>query len=155
MMLIPIIAGVSISIQSAVNGNLGAKTSSLVSSALSFLTGTVSLTVAVILFGNGDILAVKEVPAWQWLAAVCGILFITIMVFIVPRIGVTATTVTVIIGQLIASLAVDHNGWFLTDISSFSLRKGLGIMLLLGSLFFVYKDREKEKAVSDLEKSAQ
>ncbi len=28
-------------------------------------------------------------------------------------------------------------------------------MLLLGSLFFVYKDREKEEAVSDLKKSAQ
>ncbi len=152
MMLVPLIAGVSISVQSAVNGSLGAKTSSLVSAALSFLTGSVSLAAAVFFFGGGDILAVKEVPAWQLLAAACGILFISIMVYVVSKIGVTATTVTVIIGQLTASLAIDHYGWFHSEVNLFGLKRLLGVILLLGSLYFVYKD--KEKAVHNLKKSA-
>lgn len=154
MVLVPIIAGVSISVQAAVNGSLGAKTSSLVSAALSFFTGAASLTAAVVFLGSGDISAVKNVPVWQLLAAVCGILFISIMVYVVPKIGVTAATVTVIIGQLIASLAIDHFGWFLTEVSPFGLKRLLGVILLLGSLYFVYKGREEEESESVFEKSA-
>ncbi|WP_206435583.1 DMT family transporter [Siminovitchia acidinfaciens] len=128
MVLVPIIAGVSISVQAAVNGSLGAKTSSLVSAALSFFTGATSLAAAVVFLGNGDVFVVKDVPAWQLLAAVCGILFITIMVYVVPKIGVTAATVTVIIGQLIASLAIDHFGWFLTEVNPFGLKRLLGVI---------------------------
>ncbi|VEF49102.1 Uncharacterized protein conserved in bacteria [Bacillus freudenreichii] len=155
MVLVPIIAGVSISVQAAVNGSLGAKTSSLVSAALSFFTGAASLAAAVLFLGNGDVFAVKDVPAWQLLAAVCGILFITIMVYVVPKIGVTAATVTVIIGQLIASLAIDHFGWFLTEVNPFGLKRLLGVILLLGSLYFVYKGKEGEKPVAGLKKSVQ
>lgn len=154
MVLVPIIAGVSISVQAAVNGSLGAKTSSLASAALSFFTGAASLAVAVVFLGSGDIFAVKDVPAWQLLAAVCGILFISIMVYVVPKIGVTAATVTVIIGQLIASLAIDHFGWFLTEVNPFSLKRLLGVILLLGSLYFVYKGKEEKKPASGLKKSA-
>lgn len=153
MVLVPLIGGVSIGVQAAVNGSLGAKTSSLVSAALSFLTGTAMLIVVVLLLGGGDVFAVKEVPAWQLLAAVCGVLFISIMVYVVPKIGVTSTTVTIIVGQLTASLAIDHFGWFHTEVNSFSLKRLLGVILLLGSLYFVYKEKEEEKSSSDVKKA--
>lgn len=154
LVLVPLIAGVSIGVQSAVNGSLGAKTSSLVSAALSFFTGTASLTVAVLFIGNGNVFAVKAAPPWQWLAAVCGILFISIMVYVVPKIGVTAATVTIIIGQLAASLAIDHFGWFHTEVNQFSLKRLLGVILLLGSLYFVYKGKEEEEHAAGLKQSA-
>lgn len=154
LILIPFVAGISISIQSALNGSLGGKTGTIVSAFLSFTTGSLLLTVYVIFFGKGDFFDVVNAPLWQYLAAVCGIIFISVMVYVVPRIGVTAATVTIIIGQLAASLAIDNFGWFLTDVHSFGIKRFIGVILLLASLYFVYRGKPAEEEAARSEKQA-
>lgn len=143
----PIIAGIGVSFQSAVNGRLGREVGTIESTYISFLTGTIFLTVVVLLFGQGNLLMITEVPFWQLLCAIFGIIFVLIMVFAVPIIGVTATTLTVIIGQLGAGMAIDHFGLFHQEISQFDMKRFFGVLCMIGAFYFIYKEKNGAKEV--------
>ncbi|WP_252313044.1 DMT family transporter [Sinobaca sp. H24] len=143
---IPLMAGIGLSLQSAVNGTLGSKIGTIESAFLTFFTGAVILTIVIPFFGGGTILDVFQVPAWQLICAVFGFLYLSLMVFSVPRIGVTVAVVNVIVGQLAASMAVDHFGWFHTPVEPFDLQRFFGVLLLLGALYFLFKKDKKQSA---------
>lgn len=145
--LLPIIAGVGVSVQSAVNGKLGSEVGTMESTYISFLTGSLFLTVIVLLFGQGNLFLIVEAPFWQWLCAIFGIIFVMIMVYAVPHIGVTATTLTVIVGQLGAGMAIDHFGWFHQEVTSFNWQRFIGMLCLIAAFYFIYKEKNGAKEV--------
>lgn len=140
LVIIPLLAGAGISIQSGMNGSLGNKIGTLASAYLSFFTGSIFLTIVVFLFGSGGIFKISEVPFWQLLCALLGLYVVYVMAFSVPVIGVATTTTTVIIGQLTASMAIDHFGWFASEMTPFSLKRFIGVVFMIGALYFVYKE---------------
>ncbi|MFB4213318.1 DMT family transporter [Shouchella sp. JSM 1781072] len=145
-LLFPLIAGMGLSIQSAVNGTLGGKIGSLESAFLTFFTGAILLTIVVIFFGQGNILEVVHAPFSELLAAVFGVLFLSIMPFVAPRIGVTNAMIMVIIGQLLASVTIDHFGLFGTVQIPFDLQRMIGVALLITAVYFIFKGPKKTPA---------
>lgn len=144
--LIPLIGGMFVSLQGTLNGNLGKKIGTIESTYLSFFTGTVLLTIVVIFLGDGNLFKITEAPAWQWICAIFGFIFIFVTAFSVPKIGVTATNATIVIGQLITSMVVDHFGWFNNEITPFTLKRFIGILLMVGALFlFILKKSTTRK----------
>lgn len=141
LVLLPIVAGIAVSVQAAVNGRLGSEVGTIESTYISFLTGSIFLTFVVVFFGKGNLLLLKDVPAWQLLCAFFGIIFVLLMVFSVPKIGVTTTTVLVVIGQLSAGMAIDHYGLFLQEVNVFNWKRFFGFLLLLGALYFIYREK--------------
>ncbi|MDR0139593.1 DMT family transporter [Metabacillus idriensis] len=139
LVILPILAGIGLSIQSAINGTFGKKAGTIESAFLTFFTGAIFLTIVVNFFGKGNILAVTEVPKWQLLCAIFGVIYLSLMVLAVPKIGVTAAVVSVIIGQLTASMAIDHFGWFESQVIAFDLKRFTGIVLMAAALYFVFK----------------
>lgn len=138
--LIPLIGGMFVSIQSTLNGNLGKKVGTIESAYLSFFIGSVLLTIVVIFFGDGNIFKIIEAPVWQLICAIFGFIFIFVMAFSVPKIGVTATTTTVVIGQLVTSMIVDHFGWFGSDVTPFTMKRLIGVLLMTAALYFIYME---------------
>ncbi|MBM7578038.1 DMT family transporter [Jeotgalibacillus terrae] len=137
--LIPLIAGIGLSTQSAINGTLGNKIGSLESAFLTFFTGAIILTLIVNFFGQGNILGIVDAPAVQLLAAIFGVIFLSIMPFVAPVIGVTNAMIMVIIGQLLASVAIDHFGLFSSEVIPLDIQKVIGILLLIGAVYFIFK----------------
>src|SRR5699024_4823363 len=136
--LIPLIGGMFVSLQGTLNGNLGKRVGTIESTYLSFFTGTVLLTIVVIFLGDGNLFKITEAPAWQWICAILGFIFIFVTAFSVPKICVTATNATIVIGQLITSMVVDHFGWFNNEITPFTMKRFIGILFMVGALFFIY-----------------
>ena len=140
--LIPLIGGMFVSLQGTLNGNLGKKIGTIESTYLSFFTGTVLLTIVVIFLGDGNLFKITEAPAWQWICAIFGFIFIFVTAFSVPKIGVTATNATIVIGQLITSMVVDHFGWFGSDVTPFTMKRLIGVLLMIAALYFIYMESE-------------
>lgn len=138
--LLPFIGGIFVSLQGTLNGNLGKKVGTIESSYLSFFTGTMLLTVFVVLFGDGNLLNITEVPTWQLFCAIFGFIFVFVLAFSVPKIGVTATNAAIVIGQLVTSMVVDHFGWFGSNVTPFTMKRFIGILLLLAALYFIYME---------------
>lgn len=68
----------------------------------------------VIFFGSGKLLKIFDVPKWQLSAVFLGVLYMLLIIVAVSKIGVIATNIAAVAGQLIISLIIDHFGWFNT-----------------------------------------
>ncbi|RSL28675.1 EamA-like transporter family protein, partial [Salibacterium salarium] len=108
MILFTLFGGITLSAQSAVNGTFSRKAGTFETTLLTFLTGSMFLAILILFFGQGNLLAVLEVPKWQLSAVFLGVLFLLFIVTAVPRIGVIATNITVIIGQLVIGVVIDN-----------------------------------------------
>jgi transporter family-2 protein len=116
-MLLPLLAGITVGWQQAVNGRVRrVAKSSLTATVLNFFFGTVALLIAFAV--SLPFIALPEVwPEVWWLysGGVVGAVFIAIQAFTVNRIGVLALGVSLVAGQIIGALLLD---WLLPVASS-------------------------------------
>jgi transporter family-2 protein len=54
---------------------------------------------------------VLETPSWYWVGGLLGALYIAAAVVLAPRLGATTMIASVVAGQMLASLVLDHFGW--------------------------------------------
>ncbi|SEN82304.1 DMT family transporter [Lihuaxuella thermophila] len=139
MLLLALLAGVGVGLQAGVNGSLGKRVGTLEGALISFAVGTLALVLVNIFFGRGDILSVFSAPKWQLTGGLLGALYVFIMVLIVPRIGVAASLVGVIAGQLLISVIIDHFGWMGGRQIPVDANRLAGIALLAVALFFFFR----------------
>lgn len=141
--LFTVIGGIMLNSQAAVNGTLGRNIGVIEASFISFFTGTGFLAILVLFFGQGDLLAIFDAPKWQLSAVFCGTLYVLFSVFAVPKIGVAATSILVISGQLFMGLIIDHFGMFNGAVIPIDSNRGLAIFFMALALFFVYKGNKR------------
>jgi bacterial/archaeal transporter family-2 protein len=108
--LLAFIGGIAIAFQDKINGGLGKKIGIIEGAFTSFSTGALTLLIMIIFFGKGNLLAISTVPKWQLIGGVLGAFYVTTMVLVVPKIGVTTTIISVIIGQILVAMIIDHFG---------------------------------------------
>ncbi|GIN71622.1 membrane protein [Bacillus sp. J14TS2] len=150
MILFTLLGGITLSAQSSVNGTFSRKAGSIETTFLTMLTGLVFLTIIIIFFGQGDVLGILSAPKWQLTAAFLGTAFLLLSVIAVPRIGVIATNVAVISGQLAISVIIDNFGWFDSLVIPFGSKRLVAMVFMIIAIYFIYKGnkRSNEEAIS-------
>lgn len=138
-----IIAGVLLSAQSSINGAFSRKAGTYESTFLTFITGTMVLSIVVLFFGKGNVLAILDAPTWQLSAVWFGVGYLFLTVLAVPRIGVIAANIATVIGQLSAGIIIDHFGFFGGTQISFDWQRGIAILLMIAALRLVYISNTK------------
>ena len=111
--LLPLLGGACIAAQAPINARLRVLVGSPLGSAfLSFLIGTVLLLAAVLIVRDGrDVIAgVGGGPWWAYLGGALGAVFVVATLLAAPRVGVTATFVAAIAGQVAAAALIDRFG---------------------------------------------
>lgn len=138
-MLLMLLAGCMIAMQSPINAALSRTVGVLESSLISFLVGTIFLALAVLCFGRGHLPRVLETPPWQWIGGILGAVMVLNTIIAVPRIGVLATVLAMIFGNLVMAAVIDHFGWFGLPVTPFGWRRLAGFLLVLGGLLLVFR----------------
>ncbi len=138
MIILAVIGGATLSIQAAINGQLGSKVGVFKSAFLTFSVGALITALLIFFFEPKQAVTLLDVPKWQLLGAMFGVPYIVIMVLAVQRIGTAVATVAVIFGQLTMSMLIDNFGWLGNAAIPFSISR-LGAIVCLGiALFFIY-----------------
>ena len=146
MIVLAVIGGAMLSIQAAINGQLGSKVGVFKSAFLTFSVGALITALLIFFFEPKHATSLLDVPKWQLLGAMFGVPYIVIMVFAVQRIGTAVATVAVIFGQLTMSMLIDNFGWLGNEAIPFSMNR-LGAILCLGiALFFIYSSNRSKAA---------
>ena len=133
--LLAIIGGIAVAIQGQINGGLGKKVGVFEASFVSFAIGTLALLFAVLFFGKGNLLVLSTVPKWQLFGGLLGVIYLTISIFVIPKIGVAPTFASIIAGQIIMGAIIDHFGLFGGVRNPIDIQKISAIMLLFISLY--------------------
>ena len=74
---------------------------------------------------------VARAPWWVWIGGLLGTLFVWSSIVVSPRIGVAALLCAVVAGQMLASLLIDHYGWFNATPFPVSPQRLLGATLVV------------------------
>jgi transporter family-2 protein len=107
-------AGAVLIIQVGVNSTLrSALGSPVVAAFASFLVGSVALACFLLLARTAWPVRAQlsAVPTWAWLGGLLGAFYVVTTIVVGPRLGAAALLALVVLGQLAASLLVDHFGW--------------------------------------------
>ncbi len=113
LILLAVVVGFMLPVQAGVNAQLRLSLGSPITTAFaSFLVGTLGLGVLALAvrvpLPAGRALA--EAPAWHWIGGFLGAAYIGAAVVLAPRLGAATMTASVVAGQMIASLLLDHYG---------------------------------------------
>jgi bacterial/archaeal transporter family-2 protein len=143
MILFTLFGGITLSAQSSINGTLSRKAGTIETTLLTFLTGTMFLAIFILFFGQGNVLAILEAPKWQLSAAFLGTAYLLLTVMAVPRIGVIATNIAGIAGQLVIGVLIDHFGWFNSLVISLDIKRAFALLFMILALYFIYKGNKR------------
>ena len=111
--VVAVVIGTLLPLQALINARLGAQTQGpLYASFVSFLVGTCLLGALLLVtrtpWTPGQPLL--SLPPWIWLGGAIGALFVFAATLLVPRLGAASMICLVVLGQVVASLLLDHFG---------------------------------------------
>ncbi|WP_288747925.1 DMT family transporter [uncultured Corynebacterium sp.] len=132
--LLGILAGLVLPIQTLVNTRLRASTGTPFSSSMiSFAVGTVTLLIVATAVTGGDygIAQAFDEPLWIWFGGLLGVVALTGNILLFPHLGAVQTVVLPIAGQVIMGLIVDHFGLFESPQSSLTVVRAIGAIIVL------------------------
>jgi transporter family-2 protein len=128
------VAGVAGSVQAAVMGELGARTSIAPAVAFSTLVsvaaGVAALAIAERSFSG--LRAVLREPAWLWIGGLLSVFIVLAVTVAPPRIGTTGTIAVVITTNLAMAALIDRYGWFGQEQIAVTWQRLAGLALLAG-----------------------
>ncbi|CAN5341827.1 DMT family transporter [soil metagenome] len=135
-----IAAGVSIVIQQALNANLRTALSSAAwSGFMSYFVGLLCMIVLAVALRDPLPSAgvAGRIPWWAWSGGVFGAIFIGLAIFLVPQLGAATFIALLVAGQMLASIAFDHFGWFGLAQRSIDLPRLAGAALLIAGVVLI------------------
>jgi len=133
------LAGIAVAFQAGVNGALGKQIGTMEASFTSFFVGLVTIGIAMLFFGKGNITLVKDVPLWQLSGGILGAFYVLAIIIMVPKIGIGNVLMLLIIAQLTTSAVIDHFGIFTGIPIKIGWKKISAMGLMFFSLWLFYK----------------
>ncbi|GIO22684.1 DMT family transporter [Oceanobacillus sp. J11TS1] len=133
-----LLAGVTLSVEGAIYAVLGESIGKLESSLYNFVVGTIILGVALLFWGKGSLSYTAKAPKWQLTGGLLGIIYLTILVIGIPLIGVGMAMSSVVVGQLVMSMIIEHKGWLGSPRIKVRPEKIIAAILMVTSLFLIY-----------------
>lgn len=130
-------AGIAIAVQPSINARLAQKVGVMESACISFAVGTVALFLLVLIAGKGNLKGVGAAAWWEWTGGFFGAFFVSMSIFVVPRIGTAAAMSAVIAAQLTTGVLLDHFGAFGMRQIPLDLKRVVGCLLLVAGLALV------------------
>lgn len=134
--LLMLMAGVGVAVQIVINAQLrlvagSAMWASNISFAVSMAAGLAALALGTAL-GRVSLPdpALWRAPAWVWLGGLGGAVYVLLAVLLAQRLGAALLSGVGILGQLVASVLIDHYGWFGTPVHRVSVARAAGVALL-------------------------
>jgi len=140
--ILPLIAGIMMTVQSGINSQLRAAIQHpLLAALISFLSGTAALIIMVMLSKQAipTLQTFGGISWYKWIGGLLGAFVVTVTLVSVSRIGAANMFVLIIAGQLITAVIMDHFGLLGLQQSTITLQKTIGVLLLVGGVYLVTK----------------
>lgn len=140
--LLPIFAGIAITIQSGINSQLRAAIQHpLMAAFISFVVGTVALALLLVFSRSAlpELAQYSSVKWYQYSGGLLGAFVVTVTLLAVSQIGAANMFVLIIAGQLTTAVVMDHFGILGLRENPITLQKFIGILLLVCGAYIVNK----------------
>ncbi|AOS64619.1 DMT family transporter [Actinoalloteichus hymeniacidonis] len=139
-----IVAGAVLPIQGAINGRLRADLEAPITVALfSFIVASITIAIVLLVMlalrrtPRPQFAPLSRMPWWGWLGGACAAAYVTATFLLIPEIGAATTIALTVTGQQLFSALIDHFGLFRMPRRTPTLRRGIGLVLLIAGSVLV------------------
>ncbi len=141
-MLLALVLGCLLPVQASINAKLGTFLKApLMAALVNFIVGGFILLIVIIgtRTPNNILLAIREAPVYAWVGGLMGSIYVTSIIFLVPRLGGALSFGLIIAGQMIFSLILDHFGLFGVPVQSVNWGRIAGVLLIFIGIILIQK----------------
>lgn len=137
LVVLGVTAGLSVPLQLAFNAQLTRDVQSpYIAGFFIFLIGVVAMSIVISVLRPTlpSLGTLSAMPPTVWLGGILATIYILIIVFVTPKLGVGMTTALVLVGQLMTSTLLDHFGVFGNPEDRVDPLRLFGLLLMLGGV---------------------
>lgn len=138
-MLLAALAGAGLAVQAAVNIQLRAATGSALWAAIITAGLAVALLAGAQLFAREVLIVttLSQYPWWIWIGGLLGGAYVFAIVALTRHLGVALVFASIVVGQLLTGLLIDHFGWFSVTVQRLTPARLLGAVLLVAGMLLI------------------
>ncbi|MFY9487162.1 MAG: DMT family transporter [Solirubrobacterales bacterium] len=130
-----------IAAQAPINGRLGEDIGKFPAAAVSFIGGTILLTLIVLIAGEGfGKISDSSLPWYYFVGGLLGAAYISTVIFTVGTLGAGGIVGATIAGQLVASVLLDRFGAFGVQEHPLTASRLIGVALLAAGTYLIVAD---------------
>ena len=113
----------------------------LLAALVSFTVGTLFLSVTPVAFGLGFPAwqALKPLPWWVWTGGLLGAFSVVSSIVLAPRMGAATLIATIVAGQMVASMLLDHMGLLGFRFQPINAWRLVGAGMVIGGVWLIQK----------------
>jgi transporter family-2 protein len=139
VILVGLIGGIAVGIQSPISGAMGQKIGATASSVIVHLSGFI-LSLVFLVFRGGERIREWHTLPWYMIGAgFLGLILIQSISVTLPRLGATTMVALIIIGQLLMGVLLDTFGWLGVTARPVEATRIIGVVVLLIGGYLVIK----------------
>ena len=139
IILIGLAGGVAVRLQSPMASMITQRLGTCESVFIIHIGGAVIALIPLLIYGGGKLSQWRSVPWYALGAGVFGLVVIAAISYMIPRVGVAASITTIVAGQLLVSVILDHYGLLGASIRSLDVTRVLGMAVLLVGVWLTVK----------------
>jgi bacterial/archaeal transporter family-2 protein len=139
VVLIGLIGGIAVGVQSPIAGAMGQRVGGTASSFIIHLSGMI-LSGLLLFFRGGEKIKDWHTLPWYMLGAgIFGLILYQTINVTLPRLGGTMMITLIIVGQLLAGMVIDHFGLLGVAVRPVDLTRIFGVIILLFGGYLIIK----------------
>ncbi|WP_449441143.1 DMT family transporter [Pseudomonas migulae] len=150
LLLLAVIAGAVVPFQSAINANLTRGLGHPLWATFASLVVSIAVLLPIMLSLRLPLPSldfITRAPLWMWAGGALGVCFISLALMLLPKLGASGFIALALAGQVVASLVLDHFGWFGLVERQMTVPRVLGAALLIGGVALIQFSDSPAKAV--------
>jgi transporter family-2 protein len=140
IILIGLIGGVAVGLQSPMASMISQRLGTLESVFIVHVGGAIIALIPLLLFyGGGKLAQWKSLPWYVLGAGVFGLVVIGAVSYMIPRVGVAASITTIVAGQLLVGMILDHFGLLGAAVKPFDPTRMIGMAIVMVGVWLTVK----------------
>ena len=139
IIIIGLIGGVAVGFQAPLASLISQRLGILESAFIVHLGGAIVAGLPLLMVGGGNLTAWRNVPWYALGAGAFGLVVLGAVSYTIPRLGIAATIILIVIGQLLIGTVSDHFGWLGAAVRPIDPIRLVGLLILFLGTWLVIR----------------
>jgi transporter family-2 protein len=139
IILIGLIGGIAVGIQAPMASMITQRLGTFESVFIVHFGGALIALLPLLFSGGGKLAQWRSVPWYTLGAGIFGLIVISAISYMIPRVGVAAAVITIVAGQMLVSTVLDHFGWLGGMGRPMDLTRAVGLAVVLVGVWLTVK----------------
>src|SRR5512141_1029354 len=139
IILIGLAGGIAVGLQSPMASMISQRLGIFESVFIVHLGGAIIALLPLLFVGGGKLAQWRSVPWYALGAGIFGLIVIGAISYMIPRVGVAASITTVVAGQLLVGVLLDHFGLLGANVRALDVTRVIGMAVVLVGVWLTVK----------------